>query len=70
MIGGTGMAEPEKTRPLVETLSGVIRDPSLMLALVTGVLLTGFLATAHACCIGLTTPHYAAALLQICSGAV
>ncbi|MEP3048147.1 MAG: hypothetical protein ABJL55_22525 [Roseibium sp.] len=44
------------------------QDPSLMLALGTGSVLTIFLATAHACCIGFTTPHLAN-LLQICSSA-
>ncbi|MCV0429949.1 MAG: hypothetical protein K5905_31325 [Roseibium sp.] len=53
--------------------TGVLRefrqDPSLMLALGTGSLLTAFLATVHACCIGLATPDHFAALLQICSTA-
>lgn len=42
------------------------QDPSLMLALGTGSLLTAFLLVAHACCIGLTEQHFAP-LLQICS---
>lgn len=43
------------------------QDPSLMLALATGTVLTAFLLTVHACCIGLATPDHLAALLQICS---
>lgn len=46
----------------------VRQDPSLMLALGTGATLTVFLATLHACCLGLATPPMAA-LLQICSAA-
>ncbi|WP_428522920.1 hypothetical protein [Roseibium sp.] len=46
----------------------VRRDLSLMLALGTGATLTAFLATVHACCLGLATPPMAA-LLQICSSA-
>jgi hypothetical protein len=46
----------------------VRQDPSLMLALGTGAILTAFLATVHACCLGLATPPMAA-LLQICSSA-
>lgn len=42
------------------------QDPSLMLALGTGSLLTAFLLVAHACCIGLAEQHFAP-LLQICS---
>ncbi len=42
-------------------------DFSLKLALGTGTLLTAFLATAHACCLGLAAPHPFAALLQICT---
>jgi hypothetical protein len=41
------------------------QDPSLMLALGTGTLLSAFLLAAHACCIGLTDQHFTA-LLQIC----
>jgi len=44
------------------------QDPSLMLALGTGALLTALLATVHACCLGFATPPIAA-LLQICSSA-
>ncbi|MET1416922.1 hypothetical protein ABVF61_31995 [Roseibium sp. HPY-6] len=43
------------------------QDPSLLLALATGSVLTAFLLTVHACCIGLATPDHLAALLQICS---
>lgn len=44
------------------------QDNSLLLALGTGSVLTVFLATVHACCLGLATPQIAA-LLQICSSA-
>lgn len=43
------------------------QDPSLVIALATGSVLTAFLLTVHACCIGLATPDHLAALLQICS---
>lgn len=43
------------------------QDPSLLLALGTGTVLTAFLLTVHACCIGIATPDHLAALLQICS---
>lgn len=68
-IGRFGMANTEKASSHAGNVGDIFRDPSLMLALGTGLLLTGFLATAHACCIGLTTPHFAADLLQICSSA-
>lgn len=44
----------------VQAMSGireVTRDPSLVLALVTGSALTGFLLVAHACCLGITEQH-------------
>jgi hypothetical protein len=44
----------------------VTRDPSLVLALVTGSALTGFLLVAHACCLGITEQHFLP-LVQICS---
>jgi len=48
-------------------LREIRQDPSLMLALATGTVLTAFLLTVHACCIGLAAPDHLAALLQICS---
>ena len=53
----------------VQTLGGVsevVRDPSLVLALVTGSALTGFLLVVHACCLGITEQHFLP-LVQICS---
>ncbi|WP_417709322.1 hypothetical protein [Roseibium aggregatum] len=47
-------------------VSEVVRDPSLVLALVTGSVLTGFLLVAHACCLGITAQHFLP-LVQICS---
>ena len=49
-------------------LREIARDPSLMLALGTGTLLSAFLLVAHACCLGLTDQH-AMPFLQICSSA-
>jgi hypothetical protein len=46
-------------------IAQIKQDPSLMLALGTGSLLSAFLFAAHACCIGLTDQHLTA-LLQIC----
>lgn len=37
-------------------LHEIRQDPSLLLALGTGTVLTAFLLTVHACCIGLATP--------------
>ena len=62
--GGIVMAHTE-----VQTLGGVsevVRDPSLVLALVTASVLTGFLLVAHACCLGITAQHFLP-LVQICS---
>ena len=53
----------------VQSMSGVremMRDPSLVLALVTGSASTGFLLVAHACCLGITEQHFLP-LVQICS---
>lgn len=53
----------------VQSMSGVremMRDPSLVLALVTGSALTGFLLVAHGCCLGITEQHFLP-LVQICS---
>ncbi|QFT32138.1 hypothetical protein K1718_15210 [Roseibium porphyridii] len=47
-------------------LQELSRDPSLLMALGTGSLLTAFLLVAHSCCIGLVDQHLAP-LLQICS---
>ncbi|TYC65728.1 hypothetical protein FMN63_25490 [Stappia sp. BW2] len=44
----------------------VLRDPTLLLALVTGSALTAFLLVAHACCLGITEQHFLPAV-QICS---
>ena len=63
------MAFLQKSGLATGVLTEIRQDPSLMLALGTGTLLTAFLATAHACCIGLATPDHFAALLQICSTA-
>ncbi|MEP4770864.1 MAG: hypothetical protein ABJY83_23405 [Roseibium sp.] len=57
-----------REKPVQSTLDEIRQDPSLMLALGIGSSLTVFLAVAHACCIGLTTPHVAN-FLQICSSA-
>lgn len=43
-------------------------DPWLLTALGLGTLLTAFLMAAHACCVGLSTPHLSA-LISICSSA-
>lgn len=47
-------------------LREILRDPSLQLALGTGLVLTAFLAVAHSCCLGFAEDHLAP-LLQICS---
>ncbi|WP_422021360.1 hypothetical protein [Roseibium sp.] len=57
-----------QTARLKAAADEIRQDPSLMLALGTGTMLTAFLATVHACCLGLATPPIAA-LLQICSAA-
>ncbi len=57
-----------QTYSVKDAWSEIRQDTSLMLALETGSLLTVFLATVHACCLGLATPQIAA-LLQICSSA-
>ncbi|MBN9672601.1 hypothetical protein [Roseibium aggregatum] len=61
------MTTGQTRTPVSLAVAEIRSDPSLMLALATGTLLTAFLATAHACCLGLAVPHTAAALLQICS---
>lgn len=63
------MTSQQKSAPASGVLQEIRQDPSLMLALVTGSVLTAFLATVHACCLGLATPQHFAALLQICSTA-
>ncbi|MEM9632792.1 MAG: hypothetical protein AAGA50_15790 [Pseudomonadota bacterium] len=55
--------------PMANAVREIRQDPSMMLALATGTVLTAFLATVHACCIGLATPQHLAALLQICTTA-
>ncbi|QDG75965.1 hypothetical protein [Labrenzia sp. PHM005] len=57
-----------ETISVKDAWSEIRQDSSLLLALGTGSVLTIFLATVHACCLGLTTPQIAA-LLQICSSA-
>jgi hypothetical protein len=47
-------------------LKEITRDPSLLLALGTGSVLTAFLLVVHSCCFGLTDRHVAP-FLQICS---
>jgi len=61
------MTTKQRRLPLSAAVTEIRNDPSLLLALTTGTALTAFLATAHACCLGLPVPHTAAALLQICS---
>ncbi|WP_305988399.1 hypothetical protein [Roseibium sp. MMSF_3544] len=61
------MEKTQDAGPAVSTIEEIRQDPSLMLALATGTVLTAFLLTVHACCIGLATPDHLAALLQICS---
>ncbi len=61
------MTRNHKSAAVSGALQEARDDPSLKFALVTGTALTAFLATAHACCLGLAAPDHLAALLQICS---
>ncbi len=59
------MEKVQNTGAMASMAREICQDPSLMLALATGTMLSAFLLTVHACCIGLATPDHLAALLQI-----
>ena len=61
------MTKPRASGTIAAAAREIRQDPSILLALATGSVLTAFLLTVHACCIGLVTPDHLAALLQICS---